>query len=644
MDKADFMQTVRKRLAEALEADREEREKALADLQFLEGEQWPADVKNARTGRPCLTINKLPTHVDQVVGEQRKNRPAIKVRPVDSRGDKKIANIFEGMIRNIEQASNADQSYDHAFEHAVACGRGNWRILTKYCDDDVFEQDIVIAPIPNCFSVIWDPASILYDRSDARFCFIISDISKDDYKEEYGDEWQDFTDADGPYIDSWVQGDKKVRIAEYFQKKKVKKTLHLLVDGRVIEAEKLRELVKDKDEEGKQKYAILRSREVEAHEIEWYKLDGRKVIEKKKWAGKYIPVVEVSGKELNVAGKRKRRGIVRHAKDPQRMYNYWRSSMTEVVALAPKNPYLVTPKMISGFEGKWNQAQTAALPYLPYNVDPTAPGTRPVRETPATVPTGMANEAQVTDQEIRDTTGLQKASLGMQSNEKSGIAIRERKLEGDTGQFAYIDNLSRSIQYTGKILVDLIPKIYDTERMVRLGLIDGNSEFETVNKKVLDNKGNEVILNDLTVGKYDVAVTAGPSFTTQRVEAAQSMIEFMGAAPAAAPVIMDLVATNMDWPGSEEIAKRLKKILPPGIAESEDSPGAGDNGGQPPPASGANSPAPPPPDPMMEIKLAQEQEKLKGLQLDNAKKEAELGATKENIMRIVQEIMGGGMQ
>jgi hypothetical protein len=641
-DERDFITTVRRRLSMALDADREERDKALDDLRFLDGEQWPEETKNSRVGRPCLTINKLPSHVDQVVGEQRKNRPSIRVRPVDSKSDPELAEIFSGLIRNIEGVSNADQAYDHAFEHGVASGRGAWRVLTRFCDDDIFEQDIVIAPIQNALSVVWDPASSMYDRSDAGYCFLITDIDKEEFKEEYGEEFMDFTDADGPHTDSWIT-EGKVRVAEYFEKRKVKKTLHLLIDGRVIWDENLKELVAGKEDADRQKYAIQRSREVEATEVTWYLLDGRKVLEKKKWAGKYIPVVEFSGKELNVGGKRKRRGLVRNAKDPQRMYNYTRSSITETVAQAPRHPYLVTPKMIAGHEGRWNTAHQQNYPYLPYNVDPSAPAGKPYREQPATVPAGMVNELNIADQEIRDTTGLQKASLGMQSNEKSGIAIRERKLEGDTGQFAYIDNLARSIQHTGRILLDLIPKIYDTERVVRLIGVDGKEQFETVNQKILDRNGNEVILNDLSAGKYDVAVTVGPSFTTQRVEAAASQMDFLGAVPTAAPIIMDLIAANMDWPEADKISERLRKVLPPGIAE--DAQGAGEqNGGPPPPATGAAAPAPPPPppDPLMEIRVAQEQEKLKGLQLDNMLKQVQIESSKDKIKQMVNEIMAGG--
>lgn len=641
IDETDFIRTARKLCDLALELDQDNREKAQEDLKFLDGEeQWPADIKAAREaeGRPCLVINKLPGFLDQVVGDQRQNRPAIKVLPVDDTADPEIAKIYEGLIRNIENTSQADVAYDHAFEHAAGCGYGAFRVVTEYADDDVFEQDIKIKKIDNAFSVVFDPEAKEVDKSDGRFVFIIEDILRETYKERYPDKTPiEFDVKADEGLKSWCTED-TVRVVEYFKKEPITKTIYLLADGTVT----------DKIQEGDE---VVRERQVKTHKIVWYKIDGYQILEgPKDWSGKYFPIVPVWGKELNINGKRKIRGLVRHAKDPQRMYNYHRSSEVEVTALAPKAPYLLTPKQIDGFESQWQQAYKKNFPYLLFNHDPQEPGA-PKRQLPGQIPTGDAHQVATANDELKATTGIYDASLGNRSNETSGRAIRERKVEGDVATFAYIDNLARAIRHCGRILVDLIPKIYDTERIVRLRGEDGKEEFVPINKTYVDPETGEVgVYNDLTVGKYDVVVSVGPSYTTQREEAADSMLGFIKAVPQAAPMIGDLIAKNMNWPGAEEIAERLK---PPGV---DDENGEGGPQGIPPEQVDqivAEAVAQHEQEIMDSFKIKQEELKVKREELqlevkrlELAQKEAELQGYDERIrqavMAVLQEI--GGIQ
>ena len=603
----------RERLADAIERDSENRRAALDDLQFVyvEDAQWPPELRAERIseGRPCITVNKMPIFIDQVVGDQRQNRPSIKVVPVDSKSDTKIANILSGWIKHVFQVSQADVAIDHSFEHAVACGYGAMRVVTKYSDDSSFEQEAYIEKIDDALSVFWGKHS-QYDCSDAQYCFIISDIDREEYKAKYNHDIVPFSQADTQLVSGgWITKN-TVRVAEYFVKEPVQKTIYSLADGRTV----------DTLLEGDMPVNL---RKVESYKIKWYLLSGDRILDEKYWVGnKYIPVIPVWGKEINAGGKRLMRGLIRFAKGPQMMYNYWTSCDTETVALSPKTPYLVTPEQISGHELQWNDAHRKNFPYLITNPDPKAPGW-PKREPPPQVSTAMVSKIQMVDQEIRDTVGLQKASLGMPSNERSGVAIRERKQEGDVGTFAFIDNLSRSIEYLGRVLVDMSARLLDTERILRLGLGDGTYRFESVNVEAEEG----VVLNDLSLGTYDVVVSTGPSFTTQRTEARRSMSEFIQYFPAAAPLIGDLYAKSMDWPGSEDMAKRLEVLLPPEIkeeiaAERQKEEGAA----QPPPP-----PEPPPPDPGAElniqkmameleelkIKIEQEKAKLAGLQLEN---------------------------
>ena len=611
------------RLRKAMDEDDENRRLAKDDLEFVavDGKQWPEQIKAEREaeGRPCITMNKMPAFIDQVVGDQRMNRPSIRVVPVDSQADVKVAKILSGWIKHVQQISKSDVAIDHGFEHAVACGYGAWRVTTRYSSNSAFEQEAYIEVIENALAVFWGKHTE-YDCSDAMYCFIVSDMDRDEFKDKYKVEPMSFNSAGDQFIEGWATKN-TVRVAEYFVKVPVSKTIYLLQDGRVVE--------KPSPED-----VVARTRKAQSFKIMWYLLTGDKVLESKEWLGKkYIPVVPVWGKEFNVAGKRRIRGLIRNAKDAQRMYNYWCSVDTETIALQPKIPYILTPKQIAGHEDQWKEAHRKNYPYLLANADKDAPGW-PHREAPPQASSAFVEKLRETDQEIRDTIGLQKASLGMQSNERSGAAIRERKKEGDVGTFAFIDNLSRSLEHTGRILVDIAPALLDTERVVRLGLDDGDFEFATVNIMAPDGS----ILNDLSMGTYDVVVTVGPSFTTQRTEARQSMQEFIQYYPDAAPVIGDLYAKSMDWPEAEQVARRLAFLLPPEIKAQKAAEEARKNGEPPPPPV---EPPAPPPDPLMQLKVQEEQLKIQETQikLEQEKVRLEQERAKLEQMKVETELM-----
>jgi len=630
-----ILKEARERLKKAIDFDSENRKAAYEDLEFvaIEGKQWPETIRQEReaNGQPCLTVNKLPTFIDQVVGDQRMNRPSIKVIPVDSDGDVKVAKLLGGWIKHVEQISNSDVAIDHAFEHAVTCGYGALRIVTNYVSDTSFEQEAFIEKIDNALAVFWGRHT-KYDCSDAEFCFVITDMDKEEFKDKYGEEnMPSFDEANSQYVEGWATKD-TIRLAEYFVKEYEDVTLHLLANGKAVE----------KLEEGQ---IAVKKRKTRKQKIMWYLLSGKSIIDNREWAGKkYIPIIPVWGKEFNVGGKRVVRGLVRNGKDSQRMYNYWSSIDTEVVALQPRNPFILTPKMLEDHAGMWNQAQKKNFFYLLVNPDKEAPGAWPHREPPPQASSAMSQRIAMVDQELRDTMGLQKAALGMQSNERSGVAIRERKQEGDVGTFAFMDNLARTVEHVGRVLVDIAPVILDTERVVRLGLDNGDFDFDAVNVKTNEGK----ILNDLSIGVYDVVVTVGPSFTTQRTEARQSMQEYIQYYPAAAPVIGDLYARSLDWPGAEEIAERLETLLPPEIKAKKAADKARKEGLSPEQAAQANPL--PAPDPLMilkvkqeemklqelQLQVQQEQEKLKGLKLEN---DLKVATTKEGVSQMLDEII-----
>lgn len=567
MDDVTKKQTVHEealgRFEKAEKAEQHNREMADEDMRFAAGEHWPETIRQQREkqNRPCLTNNRLPAFIAQVVGDARQNKPAIKVHPVDDGSDEEIAELYEGLIRHIETASSAPTAYLTAFEHACTGGFGHWRILTDYADENSFDQDIIIKRIQNPFSVYWDDNSKEYDRSDAEWCFVEEMLTKEAFAAKYPKDTP--SDWEGEFIGSdfngWVTTDNEVRVVEYWRKKRIKKTIYQLADGSITDSPMATDMV-------------YRERESFDTKIERYVLSGKDILSgPEEWPGKHIPIVTITGPEEWVSGRAQYRSIIRYAKDPARMYNYWQTAITEKIALAPKAPWIATVDQIAGLEHIWAASNVENRAYLPYNPDQSAPP--PQRVNPAAVNAAEINQAQQSIDDIKATTGIHDASLGNQGNETSGRAILARQREGDTATFAWIDNLSRGIARTGRILIDLIPKIYDAQRTVRILGEDGASELAEINSPDVDAMGMiQGYLNDLSVGKYDITVSTGPSYGTRRMEAAESMMQFIQAFPAAAPIAGDLIAKAMDWPGADEIAERLKAMIPPEILNEEKTP------------------------------------------------------------------------
>lgn len=535
------------------------------DFAFVAGDgQWPDEIKEAREKkkRPCLTFNRLPQFIAQVVGDARQNKPSIKVNPVDSESDPDKAEVIEGLIRSIESDSSAPIAYLTAFEHCCAGGWGSWRITTDYCDDASFDQDIKIKRIVNPFAVSWDPGATETNKQDAQWCFVSEWITTEEFDRRYPKEDGQATDWTLDTVrrdfDSWLDQTQRVRVAEYWCKKQTPAMISLMPDGSVVEGEI----------EG-----ALRTRETFKTVIQRYVLSGDRVLEgPEEWPGKFIPIVTVFGPEEFVDGRVRYRSLIRHSKDPMRMYNYWQSSITEKIALAPRAPYTVTKKQIEGLERFWKNANNIDSMFIPYNNDPSNPGP-PRRTDPPVINAPEIHQANQSIEDIKATIGIHDASLGAQGNETSGRAILARQREGDTSTYAWIDNLSRGIEHTGRILINLIPKYYDADRVVRILGEDDSQKMVRINETVFnDEVGAFEVLNDMSVGKYDVRVSVGPSYTTKRQESADSMMAFMQAYPNATPVIGDLVAKNMDWPGADQIADRLKSLLPPEMLDDEITP------------------------------------------------------------------------
>jgi len=561
------------------------------DLKFISGDQWPDQVKNEREleQRPCLTNNVLPTFVEQVIGDQLQNKPSIKINATDvtrvpdsetgedttlkikslsSDKEYELAEALQGIIKNIEYNCDAEDAYDVAFQSAVEGAFGYLRVRSDYLADDTFEQDLLIECIENQFSVIIDPSAKKSDKSDMMWCFIDDQMLKEDFKAKYPDASTEPVNTDSvDNVGSWFS-ENTVRISEYFTREPVTKEVALLSDGRSMYMDDIEGVVDELLEQG---INIVRTRKVKTFKTIWRKITGRDVLEGPiELKCSTIPVIPVYGKSTTIKKKKIYRSAIRHSKDAQRMANYWDSAATESVALAPKAPFSGSPEQIEGFEDEWESANTSNLSFLPFN--PQTPGDRgPQRQQPAMIPSAEISLSMQSTDKIKSTMGMFDASVGAQGNETSGRAIVARQRESDTGSFRFIDNLSKAIRRVGRLLVELIPTIYDTERVVRLKFPDETEDFIKLNEQIFDDEKNEwVTISDLSVGKYDVVVTTGPAYTTQRMEAADAMMQFAAAVPQAGAVMADLIAQNMDWPGADTIAERLKKIVPPNVLTTEE--------------------------------------------------------------------------
>lgn len=524
----------------------ENRAAALEDIKFARlGEQWPNEILTQRNleRRPALTINKMPAFIRQVTNEARQNKPAMKVRPVDSGADRKTADVFTGLIRNIEQTSNADVAYDTGADFAVSGGFGYWKVDFDFSHDDTFDKDIKICPVYDPFSIYADPHSMSADSSDWMKAFELVPLTVDEFEAEYKDAAQVSWDSDAPLNED----DEEITIAKYWVREEVTKNILLLSDGTVIGEEEFK--AKFQDVANAMGIRVVKSRPTRSWKVRRCVLSGAEELENEKWPGIYIPIVPVYGDVVNIEGKRYFQSLIRHAKDAQRQYNFQRSAEVEMIALEPKVPW-IGPKGAFDDDPNWNTANTQSHSFLEYS-GPTAPA-----RTPVDTARGAAaiQAARAANDDMKAIIGIYDASLGQRSNETSGKAIMARQREGDVSTYHFIDNLSRAIRHTGRIVMDLIPKVYTPGRIVRILGSDGD-----VGQAQLGEQANpEAGIYNLGAGKYDLTVEAGPSYTTRRVEAAEAITAMFQANPDTVPLLADLWAKMQDFPFADKIEERIK--------------------------------------------------------------------------------------
>lgn len=548
-------------------SEKDNRQAMKADTEFYVSDQWDATIKNNRmTGqRPCLTVNRLPQFTRQITNGLRQNMPSVRTIPVND-SDEDVAKIFDGMMRHIQEASQAGIAYNTANNSQVISGLGFFRVVTDYCNEKNFDQEIKIKRIKNALSVYVDPAAVEPDYSDAQYMFITEDLTFEEFKRRYPNKTavtSDTLTAKGDSVRDWLTGDKNtMRIAEYFSVEDGEEMIiYQLEDGRVVP--EVPEGMKE-----------LKKRKVTQKKVVWRMISATEVLETKDWAGKYIPIIPVIGEDIDVDGKRIIKGMVRDAQDPQRMYNYWASAQTEMIALAPKAPYIAAVGQIEGLKSIWDNLNITNYAYLPYN--PVVNGgvalPPPQRQNVEPPVQAMVQAMGQAADDLKAVTGIYDAALGARGNETSGKAINARKMQGDVSNYHYADNFSYSLLHLGRILIDLIPKIYDAPRVVRVLGEDGTSEYKKINQPSGEKNAQGIEkMYDVTAGEYDVVVDTGPSYKTKRQEDSELMAQMAQGNPELFKIAGDIIVRNMDLPGAQELSERIKKTLPPQLQDVDPS-------------------------------------------------------------------------
>jgi hypothetical protein len=579
----DFLALARERFKLAQTAENKFRQKALEDMKFLVGDQWPGETQTQRSeeSRPCLTINRMPAIKSQIVNEQRAQRPAIIVKPVGDGADVDTAETWTGIIRHIFVNSDGEVAIDRGFEPMVVAGKGYCEIVADYLPGRTFDQELYIRPVRNFFSVYCDPAAVLPDETDANWKFKTCDYPFSEYKALFPGsqlaQLNDFT-AIGDNFPGW--GDSKtIRVAEYWHKEWEEEQLYFIDNGQVMDAARYRAMTKEMDEDSKPK--IQKRRKMRTCKVYCSVINGIETIDEYKFPGTigYIPLIPFIAEDFDVDGERHLYGIVRNAKDAQRSINYFRSYAAEVIALAPKAPWVGWKGQFK--DGKWQNANVVNYAYLEADVVTTtgqpAPSlpTRNQFEPPIQAILAMS---QAVDQDLKSVTGIYEPSLGQTKTDQSGKAIDLLQKQGGLTNLNFTDNLSRTLRHIGRVILDAAPFIYDAPRVQRIIQPDGTTNHVVVHSgreqaasQLKSDSIKEVY--DLSAGTYDVVIDVGPSYQTKRQEAFNMQIQLAQADKSGEilKTCLDIIVGNSDSPGATEMAKRLKKLVPPQVLDDDGS-------------------------------------------------------------------------
>jgi hypothetical protein len=589
-DQDEFLKDMRYQYKQDLEYDRLNRDSALDDKKFWNGDQWDPQVLEYRKNLPCLTTNILKATTSQLVGDWRSQAPGIKVLPSED-GDIEKADVRGDLIRNIWAQSRADRATDNAFESMSICGDGAFRVAVDYAYENVFDQDIAIKAIDDALSVVWDRFSVDPTGKDATRCFVDDLMDREAFDKLWPDQSPSTLSSsqfnelatNGWYANTASQAT-MVRVTEYWRIIERSRMIAMFATGQVQDITDL------SPQEVVSRYGVpVRTRESMCRYAQMHLVTGHAILEgPTEYKLTRLPIIRMTGRTINISGQRERSGVVREAKDPIRLMNFWDSKAAEWLGYATQAKFIGPADAFDGYEPEWRNSHTNNDPLLRYNPNASAP---PQPVAPPQMPVGFMNQSAAMRDAIKNVTGIHDASLGIRSNETSGVAIMARQREGDVTNIVYFDNGNAAVLEAGEVINQLIPQVYDSARTVRALGEDGAAKLIQINQQ-----GGY----DLLSGRHDVMLTTGPSYTTKRVEAAQQMGEFFQGAPEMRQGFADLYFRMLDTPYADEFAKRAKKMLPPQLQDDEE----GEEGEQVPP--------------QIQAQMQQMGEMLQQLQAENA--------------------------
>jgi hypothetical protein len=553
--------------------------------------------------RPCLTINKTQQHNLQIINDGKQNKPGVTIRPVGEEASFEAAQVFQEVIDHIQYQSSAENVYDNASKFQVDGGWGYWRVAIEKVNGS-FDKEIYIRRIKNPLCVYLDPNINEVDGSDAWFGFIFDDMAKDLYEAQYP-KFKDLGNAAFNETEYYGWMDKStVRVCEYFRKtQEDDKLVYFVLPETQEEIGPVKWSLLDKD--ARQMFNEIKARESNlppeertyqeqdelSEKIEWFKIAGNRIIDRKPWLGAYIPIVRLVGTETVIDGIWDCKGHTRALLDPQRIYNINSSANVEFGALQTKSPIMAPMDAVEGFEEYYNNANTNNAAWLPYNhLDGEGNPIPAPSRMPAPVSSpAYVEQMKIAQEEMMMVSGQYQAQMGQNENAKSGVAINARQRQGDRATYHFIDNQAIAIRFTGRILIDLIPKIYDTKRVMRIEAKDNTIMNVTIDpnaqqpyqkvptdpnqQPATDNTQQiiEIIFNP-NVGKYVVQSDTGPSFATRRQEAFNALTQIAAQNKEFMNIAGDILWKVADFPEAQVLAQRWRKIIPPNITGDAPNP------------------------------------------------------------------------
>ncbi|HAV2808290.1 portal protein [Acinetobacter baumannii] len=560
-DQDSILDEIKKNLKYAEDYWHDNYERGVEDKEFVtvKGAQWEDGAVARRTaeGKPSLEFNLCRAYCRQQINTQRQNRAQVKVVPVDNGADADKANIIEGLIKDTEESSDAESAYDQAAENAVYGAIGFFRIVTDYVSELSFNQEPRFMTVHNPHAWYISPQSKALDGSDARWAVGGEWVDKDIIEAKYGaSAVVDF--AMSEYSDWCNTEDKTVLIVEYFKIEEVSDELWMLEDGTTnYKSALLDEFGVSEDE---LKPLVTNSRSTTRTEVKWYKASGSKVLEETVFPGKYIPVIPVYGEVTYIGEERYLHSLVHFAKDPQRLYNYWKSTEAQILQKNQDDILVVDPKGVSGHEEEWRDPSKFAAVHYKHIDDNQQSIPAPYRIGAAQPPVGVLNAAESAKVAITDILNMHAPIMGGDSQEVSGVAIGMRQRQSETAQFHLQDNLNKSIRHAGRILLGLYQALY-TVPMVRR-IIGADGEAKQIN---LFDKTADGVLADVTIGRYDVRMDTGPSFNTQREQNFALMMQLLSMNPQLFSLIGDILLQNSPLLNAKEISERIRSTMPPQV-------------------------------------------------------------------------------